>query len=344
MAWLRRAGVTGGVVTTSDTWLIHRLTGEFVTDRATASRSMLVKLDEEDWSDELLDLFGLGSESMPRIVGCDEVVGTTQEFGGAVPVGGLIVDQPAALFAQGCLSPGDVKCTYGTGAFLLANTGSGMVPPEGSLTASVAWRARGLTTRCLDGQVYTAGSAIRWLQDTGLVGSPEQLDALGVDDSDGVLCVPALAGLGGPWWRPDATASFTGLRLSTTREHMVLAVLEGIAAQVAELCRRAGAHLQQPLSRLRVDGGLTRSDRLMQAQADLAQLPVELFPSAHATAVGAAGFARLALDQSLSVEEAIGEVGPARTFQPKWTADRAEEHLARWRSAADRNLVMENDR
>jgi glycerol kinase len=338
MAWLRRQGVTGGVVTTSDTWLVHQLTGELVTDRATASRSMLVKLDEEQWSEELLDVFGLGSETMPRIVDCDEVVGTTRSFGDAVPLAGLVVDQPAALFAEGCLASGDVKCTYGTGAFLLANTGATSTRSQAGLTSSVAWRVRGATTHCLDGQVYTAASAVRWLQDVGLLGGPEELDAATAESAGGVLCVPAFSGLGGPWWRPEAAASFTGLRLSTTRDHLVLSVLEGLAAQVAELCRLAGDHLGRPLSRLRVDGGLTRSSRLMQAQADLAQVPVEVFPSTNATAIGAAAFARLALDPSLRIDEAVTGIGPDRVYRPRWSTDRAADHLHRWRSAVERNL------
>lgn len=335
MAWLRRAGVDGGVVTTSDSWLVHRLTREFVTDRSTASRSMLVKLGEEEWSDELLDLFGLADEDMPTILDCDAVVGSTRAFGPEMAVAGLVVDQPAALFAEECLAPGDVKCTFGTGAFLLANTGDVPVRSRAGLTSSVAWRARGVTTNCLDGQIYTAASALRWLQDIGLISAPEEVDEQADMDSQGVLCVPALSGLGGPWWRPHATASLRGLRLSTTKGQIVGSVLWGIAAQVAELCSSAADDLGKPLTRLRVDGGLTRSTKLMQAQADIAQIPVEVFPSAHATALGVAGFARLALDPSLALGDALPHVVPTATYEPRWSADRAADYLERWRSAVE---------
>ncbi|MFI7067495.1 FGGY family carbohydrate kinase [Kribbella sp. NPDC050124] len=341
MAWLRREGLSAGVVTTSDVWLLHQLTGEFVTDRATASRSMLVKLDEEEWNDELLDLFGLGAEDLPRIAACDEVVGTTEAFGASTPVAGVVVDQPAALFAEGCLGSGDVKCTYGTGAFLLANTATAPVLSASGLTSSVAWRARNVTAHCLDGQVYTAASAIRWLQDVGLIGGAAELDSVAAGDAADVLCVPAFAGLGGPWWQPDATASFDGLRLSTGRGEIVLSVLQGIAAQVAELCRLVADDLGKPLTRLRVDGGLTRSARLMQTQADLSQLPVEVFPSAHATALGAAGLARLAVEPQLRLDEALPGAGAAITYEPQWSLDRAAEYLDRWTTAVERHRTQE---
>jgi glycerol kinase len=344
MSWLRRSGITGGVVTTSDSWLIHQLTDEFVTDRSTASRSMLVKLGEEGWSEELLHLFGLAEEDLPTILDCDSVVGSTRAFGTEVPMAGLVVDQPAAMFAEDCLAPGDVKCTFGTGAFLLANTGDDPVRSGTGLTASVAWRARGVTTNCLDGQVYTAASAIRWLQDIGLIGSPAEIDEVADTETEGVLCVPALAGLGGPWWRPDATASFQGLRLSTTKGHIVGSVLLGIAAQVAELCASVARDLGNPLTRLRVDGGLTRSKALMQAQADIAQMPVEVFPSAHATALGVAGFARLALDPSLGPADALPKIAPTITYEPRWSPDRAAEHLASWRSALERSQDLGEER
>jgi glycerol kinase len=337
MTWLRRnvaaANSAGSVVTTSDTWLLHQLTGEFVTDAATASRSLLLDLDAVAWDGELVDLFGLPGTDLPRIVGCDEVVGTTTAFGAPVPVGGLIVDQQAALLAEGCLTPGDAKCTFGTGAFLLANTGTSAPRSSAGLTTSVAWQLRGQTQYCLDGQVYTAASAVRWLAELGLIADAADLDpiAAGAATDDRVLCVPALAGLAAPWWRADATATFSGLTLSSGRAELVRAVLFGIAAQVAELADLVGAGA--PLTRLRVDGGLTNCATLMQATADLVQIPVEVYPGAHATALGAAACGRLALNPTLRTEDAIGPWTPQLSYRPSWSADRAAGYRDRWRAA-----------
>jgi glycerol kinase len=335
MAWLRRNITTEGVVTTSDTWLVHRLTGEFVTDAATASRSLLTDLDTAEWAPDLIELFGLGGERFPRIAACDEIVGTTRAFGGELPVAGLVVDQQAALLAEGCLDAGAAKCTFGTGAFLLANTGTTAVRSTAGLTTSVAWRAAGATPYCVDGQVYTAASAVRWMRDLGFIGSAADLDTVAAAESDGTLCVPALAGLAAPWWRPVATAVLTGMTLSTGPGHLVLAVLQGIAAQVAALCDLVAADLGTPLTRLRADGGLTRSRTLMQAQADLAQMPVDIYPSAHATPLGAAALARLALNPGLTLREAVGEWRPAAVHEPRWTADRAAEFRSTWTAVAE---------
>ncbi|MET7397074.1 FGGY family carbohydrate kinase [Dactylosporangium sp. NPDC005572] len=341
MRWLRDHRTTAGVVTTTDTWLVHRLCGAFVTDAATASRSLLLDLDAVRWSGELLDVFGLGGEELPEIVASDAVVGTTTAFGGELPVTGLIVDQQAALLAEQCLDAGTAKCTYGTGAFLLAQLGTTAARSRAGLATSVAWRLRGETAYCVDGQVYTAASAVRWLAELGLITGAGQLDTVAAPADDGVLCVPALAGLAAPWWDSSATASFTGMTLSTGPGHLVRAVLEGVAAQVAELVTLTGDELGAPLTRLRVDGGLTRSRVLMQAQADLAQLPVEVYPSPHATALGAAACARLALDPAATPAGVTGGWRPAATYEPAWSADRAAEHLGRWRAAARACLSKE---
>jgi glycerol kinase len=246
----------------------------------------------------------------------------------------LVVDQQAALLAERCLDAGTAKCTFGTGAFLLAQLGPDAVRSSAGLTTSVAWRLRGHTSYCADGQVYTAASAVRWAVELGLVPAADRLDAVAHTSSDGVLCVPALAGLAAPWWDAQATASFTGMTLSSSRGHLVRALLEGVAAQVAVLTSLVAEDLGTPLTRLRVDGGLTRSRTLMQAQADLAQLPVEIYPSAHATPLGAAACARLALDPGLRVDEAVGTWQPDEVYEPTWSPDRAADHLARWRAAA----------
>ncbi len=328
-----------GVVTTTDSWLLHALTGEFVTDVTTASRSLVLDLDEVAWSPELLDVFGLGDEDLPRLVACDEVVGTTSVFGGGdVPVVGLLVDQQAALLAQDCRAAGETKCTYGTGAFLLASTGH-LAPRSGAgLTTSVAARLRGATSYCLDGQVYTAASAVRWLVDLGLLDQADAVDAAAQGAGDDLLFVPALAGLAAPWWRSDATATFAGLTLASTRADLVAAVLRGVAATVVDLLDVVADDLGAPVTRLRVDGGLTRSRVLMQAQADLAQVPVDVYPYADATALGAAAAAVVGLDPEASVAEVVGGWSPSATYEPRWSAERAAEHLGRWRETVSRSL------
>lgn len=333
MRWLRDTLTTGGVVTTSDTWLVHRLCGAFVTDASTASRSLLLDLDEGAWDGELLTLFGLDGEELPDIVASDDIVGSTGMFGGDVPMTGLIVDQQGALLAEACLDPGTAKCTYGTGAFLLVQLGAAPVRSRSGLATSIAWRLRDATRYCMDGQVYTAASAVRWIVELGLVSGADELDEVAAPASDGVLCVPALAGLAAPWWDAGATASFTGMTLGSGRGHLVRAVLEGVAAQVAEVAVLVGEDLGAPLARLRVDGGLTRSAVLMQAQADLAQVPVDVYPSPHATPLGAAACARVAVEPSATIAEVVGGWTPAQTYEPVWSADRAAEHLGRFREA-----------
>jgi glycerol kinase len=315
-------------------WLIHQLCGAFVTDASTASRSLLTDLDTVEWDRELLRIFQLQDEELPDIVGCDATVGTTTAFGAAIAVSGLIVDQQAALLGESCLDAGSAKCTFGTGAFLLANTGARPVRSSAGLTASVAWQLRGETTYCLDGQVYAAASTVRWLQDLGLITGPEDIDHIAIDDSHGVLCVPALAGLAAPWWRADATGAFTGMTLSTRAEHLVLAAVQGIAAQVAELATSIGTDLGAPMRRLRVDGGLVRCTTLMQASADILQLPVDVYPLEHATAMGAAATGLLALDPTLAPDRAVPSWTAATTYHPRWSAERSSEFQQAWRAAA----------
>ncbi|MBA8990763.1 glycerol kinase [Curtobacterium pusillum] len=335
-AWIRRNITTDGVVTTSDSWLVFQLTGEFVTDASTASRSLVLDLDSGEWDPELLALFGLDGERLPRILSNTAVAGVTTLFGGGeIPVGGLIVDQQAALVAERCLQAGEAKCTFGTGAFLLANTGTDPVRSRSGLSTSIAWQQDGQNLYCLDGQIYTAASAVRWLEQLTFINSARDLDKTAAPDSEGVMCVPALAGLAAPWWRPDATATITGMTLSTGSQHLVRAVLEGIAAQVAEVARSMAHDLGQPLQRLRVDGGLTQSKVLMQSVADLVQIPVDVYPSQHATPLGAAALARVAVTPGLALDDAIVDWKPTLSFEPEWSADRAADFSTRWRRIAD---------
>ncbi|MER6025670.1 FGGY family carbohydrate kinase [Streptomyces sp. NPDC001851] len=335
MAWIRRRLTREGVVTTSDAWLVHRLTGACVTDAATAGRTQLLDLDTAQWSPRALEVYGLADERLPRVTDNAQYIGTTTAFGYEIPLTGLAVDQQAALLAQRVTAPGAAKCTYGTGAFLLAHTGDRPRRGGSGLVSCVAWRLAGATGYCLDGQVYTAASAVRWLCDLGVISSAADLDPVGgaVPDSGGVTFVPALAGLAAPWWRGDLRGSLTGLGLDTGPGQLVRALCEGIAAQVAELADAAAADLGTPLDTLRVDGGLTRSALLMQTQADLLQRPVEVSALPDATALGAAALARLGADRTRSVGQVLPDWKPAAVYEPRITADEAAEHRARFRSA-----------
>ncbi|MFF9898072.1 FGGY family carbohydrate kinase [Streptomyces longispororuber] len=334
MTWIRRHLTRRGVVTTSDAWLVHRLTGAFVTDAATAGRTQLLDLDAVAWSERALALFGLDGEELPRVVDAAGPVGTTRDFGAEVPLTGLLVDQQAALLAQDVTEPGGAKCTYGTGAFLLAQTGERPRRGDSGLVACVAWRLAGRTSYCLDGQVYTAASAVRWLTDLGVIGGAHDLDRVGsgVPDTGGVTFVPALAGLAAPWWRGDLRGSLTGLGLDTGPGHVVRALCEGIAAQVAELADAAAADLGAPLRALRVDGGLTRSVLLMQTQADLLQRPVEVSALPDVTALGVGAVARLGLDPRLGLADAVPAWEPAAVYEPRIGPDEAATRRAAFRA------------
>jgi glycerol kinase len=325
-----------------------------VTDAATASRTMLLDLDSAAWSEPACAAFGLDPAGLPTVADCAGIVGETSLFGSALPIAGIAVDQQAALLAEGCLTAGDAKCTYGTGAFLLVTTGSSAVRSGSGLSCSVAWRLGGAVTYCLDGQVYTAGSALRWLTGIGVLGAPSELDTVGetVPDADGVTFVPALAGLGAPYWAPYARGQLSGLHLGTSRGHLARAVAEGIAASVALLVSAAREDLGAPprggvwggrppgeLSALRVDGGLTRSRLLMQAQADLLQVPVIICRSPDATALGVAALARLGTGDAASADEALGAAEVEAIVEPSITADQAAERVSVFRSALDLTLA-----
>ncbi|HYY04819.1 MAG TPA: FGGY family carbohydrate kinase [Gaiellaceae bacterium] len=343
MTWLRRRDGDDGVVTTVDAWLNRRLAGAFVTDAATASRTLLLDLESTRWSEEACALFALDPEQQPEIVDCDASIGETDAFGGSLPVTGLAVDQQAALFAESCFDSGEAKCTYGTGAFILATAGEQVVRSRARLAACVAWRLRGATTYCLDGQVYTAGSVVSWLEQLDLISQAADLDRLD-SSGDDVLFVPSLAGLGAPFWSPHARGGWLGLSLATRRADLVRAVIWGIAAQVASLAGAMGGDIGRPLDRLRVDGGLTRSAALMQAQADLLQAPVELYPSPDATALGVGALARLGAGAAATPGEAVGEWAPAAVFEPQLDGSEAAERLARWETAARALADLARDR
>jgi glycerol kinase len=295
---------------------------------------LLLDLESTTWSDEACALFEIDPATQPEIADCAASVGETTVFGDPLPVTGLVVDQQGALFAESCFAPGEAKCTYGTGAFILATAGDQALHSKARLAACVAWRLDGQSTYCLDGQVYSAGSAVSWLEELALIKEAADLDRLSSDEGEEALFVPSLAGLGAPFWAPDARGGWLGLSLATSRDDLVRAVIWGIAAQVASLARAMGDDMGRPLERLRVDGGLTRSKVLMQAQADLLQAPVERYPSADATALGAGALARLGSGAASTPQEAVGGWTPAEVFEPRMTAAEAQERLARWESAA----------
>lgn len=335
MAWLRENLTADGVVTTTDTWLLARLGAGYVTDAATASRTLLLDLDTAGWSAEACAIFGLNPDELPEVADCAAVTGETPAFGKVVPVAGLAVDQQAALLAERCFAAGQAKCTYGTGAFLLATTGTTAVRSAAGLSASVAWRLAGAPTYCLDGQVYTAGAAIRWLSEVGLLRDPDEMDeaAGSVPDSGGAAFVPSLTGLGAPHWLPAARGAFLGLGLGTTRAHLIRAVVDGLAASVALLAGCVAGDLGRPLTVLRADGGLTRSRLLMQAQADLLQLPVEVCRTADATALGVAALARVGIGQAAGVAQAVGPAEVALVVEPRIGADEAAERMSSFEAA-----------
>ncbi len=330
MTWLREHVTTLGVVTTSDSWLVHQLCGAFVTDVSTASRSLVFDVANARWDHELVESFGLRDTDLPRLVSCDEVVGETTVFGSPMKVGGLIVDQAAALLAQGCVEHGMAKCTFGTGAFLLVNAGDRNIHSSAGLTTSLAWQIGPTRRYYMDGQVYAAGSALRWLTSSGVLSATEALDNESADDAHGVFCVPSLAGLAAPWWRPDARGSVDGLSLATERGHLIKAVLDGIGAQIAQIVEVMGQDLSGPLDVLRVDGGLTQSRQLLQSVADIAQVTIEISPQIDATARGAALLARI-IDGSATLDDATatGSVGDSVT--PKWSSERALTFRSAWR-------------
>jgi len=330
------------VVTTIDAWVLHRLCGQYVTDASTASRTMLLDLEELAWSGRAADFFGIDLSRQPRVVACDDTLGITEAFGPRLPVTGIIVDQQAALYAQGCLTAGEAKCTFGTGAFLLTNLGPTPTRSKQGLSTSVAWMLRdGVTTYCADGQVFTVGAAISWLERIGLIASPNDIDRLGlsVADSGGVAFIPSLAGVGAPYWDSGARGAFTGLSLSSGSEQLVRAVGEGIAAQVALLVRSIETDLGRPLQSLRVDGGITQSTLIMQRQADLLGTSVEVYPFTCATALGVAAMALRGHFGAGAEQVVVNGWRATQVFEPAVSDDERHALLADWESALNATLA-----
>ncbi len=285
---------------TVDSWLVWNLTGGkvHVTDASNASRTMLFDIAKGEWDDELLNLFGVPRSMLPEVRSSSEVYGVTKLLGTPIPIAGIAGDQQAALFGQACTKPGMAKNTYGTGCFMLMNTGTKRIASKNNLLTTVAWRIGGRTEYALEGSIFIAGAVVQWLRD-GLefFRSAAEVEALaaGVSDTGGVYLVPAFAGLGAPHWDQYARGTIVGLTRGSTKAHIARAALEGIVLQVMDVLKAMEADAGIKLRELRVDGGASANDLLMQLQADLLNVPVVRPKVAETTALGAAYLAGLAV-------------------------------------------------
>ncbi|MCP4807446.1 MAG: glycerol kinase GlpK [Proteobacteria bacterium] len=343
VAGAREAATSGqALFGTIDSWLCWRLCGAHVTDPSNASRTLLMDLDRCDWDDQLLDILGVPRACLPRIAESSEVYGTTRGIGflpDGIPVAGLIGDQQGALFGQACFDGGMAKCTYGTGAFVLMNTGSSKVYSDNGMLTTVAWKVGGTTSYAIEGSAFIAGAAVQWLRDgLGIITSAEEIEALAasVPDAGGVSFVPALAGLGAPHWRPDARGLISGITGGTTKAHLARAALEGIGLQIADILNAMAADLGAPLKELRVDGGAARNDLLMQFQSDVLMTMCVRPRQLETTALGSAFLAGLAVglwDSPDAVAEAWAE---DRRFTPGLSPEQVADKLAAWADAVSR--------
>ncbi len=319
---------------TIESWLIWKLTGAHVTDASNASRTQVMVLDG-GWDDDLLALFGVPKAALPEIVDCAGNFGETTLFGGSIPICGMAGDQQAATIGQTCLAEGDTKATFGTGAFVLTQAGNKPPRSENRLLSTVAWQLAGERNYALEGSVFVAGSLIQWLRDSvGLIGHAKQTDALArsVEDNGGVYLVPALSGLGAPWWEPDARAAISGLSFATAKAHIVRAALEAMAHQAHDL-KTAFAADGSDWSALRIDGGMVANDWMAQDLADMLGLCVERPKFAETTALGAAMLAGVGCGIFADLEEAASMRGDVETFEPKLDDDARQTRLAGWKIA-----------
>jgi len=329
---------------TIDSWLVFRLTGgaAHVTDASNASRTLLYDLKGHGWSEDMLELFGIPPQLLPEIRSCAEVYGKTKGMDAlpdGIPVSGMAGDQQAALFGQACFRPGESKCTYGTGSFLLMNTGTDPIPSKTGLLTTVAWQLGETVTYALEGSSFVAGAAVQWLRD-GLqaIKKSAQVEKLArsVDSSGEVVFVPALSGLGAPHWRPDARGLLMGLDRSTNLGHVARAVLEGIALQTYELAQAMTQDSGQPIPVLKVDGGASANDLLMQYQADILGVPVVRPRNLQTTAAGAAFLAGIGAGVWGDPEEIRGSWRAEKTFKPRMDDSARAHALAKWKRAVER--------
>jgi glycerol kinase len=345
-ARLRRAGAGELAFGTIDTYLVAKLTGgeAFITDVTNASRTLLFDIRSLEFSDELLELFGVPREMLPDVASSAEVYGETRGVPGlpdGIPVAGIAGDQQAALFGQACFTPGAAKITFGTGAFVLTNIGEKPVLSESGLLTTVAWRIgegseKGELRYAVEGSAFIAGAAVQWLRDgLGIIATAPEVEALAaqVEDSGGVVVVPGFAGLGAPHWRPEARGLIAGLTRGTTAAHIARATLEGIALQNTDILRAMERDAGRPLAELRVDGGAAANDLLMQFQADVLGVGISRPEILETTALGSALLAGLATGVWRTKADIARTWREDRRFEPAGDRAKIEEHLERWRRA-----------
>jgi len=329
---------------TIDTWLAWRLSGgrAHVTDVSNASRTLLFNIHTLDWDEELLALLDVPRAVLPKVVASSGTVAATACDGlpAGIAVAGIAGDQQAALFGQACHSAGMAKNTYGTGCFLLMNTGARAAASRNRLLTTVAWQHEGRTAYALEGSVFIAGAAVQWLRDgLGIIERSSDVEALAasVPDTSGVAFVPALSGLGAPYWDPRARGTLVGITRGTTRAHLARATLEAIAFQSAELIEAMAADSGIALTELRVDGGATANNLLMQMQADLLGVPVVRPKVTETTALGAAYLAGLACGFWKNEAEIASLWSRDRVFDPMLSRGEAASRLGEWKRAVERS-------
>ncbi|MBU6178246.1 MAG: glycerol kinase GlpK [Verrucomicrobia bacterium] len=323
---------------TIDSWLLWNLTGGEVhaTDPSNASRTMLYNIHKQAWDPELLALFGVPASMLPEVRSSSEVYGTTTGFGHRIPIAGIAGDQQAALFGQACTKPGMAKNTYGTGCFMLMNTGEKPVVSKNRLLTTIAWRIGNRTEYALEGSIFIAGAVVQWLRDgLGIIKKASEIEALAasVPDTGGVSLVPAFAGLGAPHWDGHARGTITGITRGTTAAHFARAALESIALQTVEVLGAMQADSGIRLKELRVDGGATANNLLMQTQADFAGVPVVRPEVTETTALGAAYLAGLAVGFWKNTAEIASQWQADARFTPATKPAARRAKLSEWESA-----------
>ncbi len=330
---------------TVDSWLIWNLTygNSHLTDVTNASRTMLFNIHDLQWDDELLALFDIPREMLPEVKPTSHFFAETSGkiLQARIPVAGVAGDQQAALFGQMCIHKGMVKNTYGTGCFLMKNTGDKPVLSEHRLLATVAWQINGEVVYALEGSVFTAGSLVQWLRDgLQIIENSEEIEPLAssVENSDGVVIVPAFTGLGAPYWKPDATGTINGLTRGSTRAHIARAALEAIALQSCDVIRAMEKDTGKPVHLIRTDGGAAANNLLMQMQADFSQITVERSLNYETTSLGAAYFAGLAVGYWKSLEEIKNSWKSDRKFKPIMEKEKAEKQIEHWHCAVKKTF------
>jgi glycerol kinase len=339
--WLLRnvEAARGAAFGTIDSWLVFKLTGRHVTDYSNASRTMLFDIRRLRWDPDLCELLGVDPGGLPEPLPSAHVYGNTAAFGGDVPVAGIAGDQQAALFGQGCHRPGTAKNTYGTGSFVLLNTGTEAPEPGEGLLTTVAWGVDGETHYALEAAVFITGAAVQWLRDgLGIIAAAEESESLAasLEGNDGVYFVPALTGLGSPHWDPYARGTIVGLTRGSGRSQLARAALEAIAYQTVDAVRAQEAAFGKSLELLKADGGAVSNRWLMQFQADVLGAPVIVPEIAETTALGAAYLAGIAT-AVWDVGEVEGMWREAARYEPRMATDEREALLAEWRRAVERS-------